>query len=145
MNVERIAFEVVNSAFKVHRSLGPGLLESAYQACLAHELRKCRIDVKCEVPLPVEYEGSRIDIGYRIDMLVGGAVLVEVKAVERVIPIHEAQVLTYLKLTGLTLGFLINFNVRMLRDGLKRLVLNHPEQDTGKKTTSPRIDRCRET
>ena len=124
-NIEEIARQVVDAAYKVHIALGPGLLESAYQVCLAHELRKRGLKVETEVPMSVVYDGVKVDLGYRLDMRVENAILIENKAVEQLLPIHLAQLMTYLRLTDCTLGFLINFNVRMLRDGLKRVVCNH--------------------
>jgi len=114
----------VDACIKVHRALGPGLLESAYQACLAHELRKRGLKVECEVLLPIQYDGLHIDAGYRIDMLVEGSVLVENKTVERLLPIHEAQLLTYLKLRDCRVGFLLNWNVPLMKQGIKRMVNN---------------------
>jgi len=107
---------------KVHSTLGPGLLESAYQACLAHELRDRGLDVAVEVPLPVVYEGHKLEVGYRIDLVVEGRVVVEVKSVETIHPIHEAQLLSYMRLSGMGVGLLINFNVLCLRNGIKRMV-----------------------
>ena len=120
---EALAREVVDSSLAVHRSLGPGLLESVYEVCLDYELRKRGVDVEREVALPVEYDGVRLDAGLRLDLLVGRRVVVELKAVEALLPVHKAQVLTYLKLTGHRLGLLINFNVPLIRDGIKRIVL----------------------
>ena len=128
MDIEVIAKEVVDAAIHVHRALGPGLLESAYQACLAHDSRKRGRRVECEVSVPLEYDGLKIDAGYRLDMRVDGVVLVENKVVDALLPVHQAQLITYLKLTGLSLGFLINWNVALLRDGIKRVVLNHPSR-----------------
>jgi GxxExxY protein len=107
---------------KVHSLLGPGLLESAYQACLAHELRTRGIEVATEVPLPVVYEGQKLEVGYRIDIVVEGKVVVEVKSVEAIHPIHEAQLLSYVRLSGIKVGLLMNFNVLHLKDGIKRMV-----------------------
>jgi len=107
---------------KVHSLLGPGLLESAYQACLAQELRSRALQVATEVPLPVVYEGRRLEVGYRIDLVVENRVVVEVKSVEAVHPIHQAQLLSYMRLGGVGIGLLINFNVLHLRDGIKRMV-----------------------
>jgi len=107
----------------VHTALGPGLLESTYEACLRQELRLQELDVKTQVALPVVYEGIKLDIGYRIDMLVEGSVVVEVKSVDGIAPIHQAQILSYLKLSGRGLGLLINFNVVHLKDGIKRFVM----------------------
>ncbi len=107
---------------KVHSTLGPGLLESAYEACLIYELRKRGVKVESQMPLPVLYDGVRIDAGYRIDLMVDDAVIVELKTVERLLPVHQAQLLSHLKLSGKRAGLLINFNVPHLRDGIKRLV-----------------------
>ena len=107
---------------KVHSALGPGLLESAYQACLAHELRKRGLEVAGQVPLPIVYEGQKLEIGYRIDLIVEGKVVVEVKSVEAIHPIYEAQLLSYMRLSRIPVGLLINFNVLHLRDGIKRMV-----------------------
>jgi GxxExxY protein len=134
MSADAVAKDIVDAAIKVHRALGPGLLESAYQACLAHELRSRQHGVECEVPLPLQFEGVLIEVGYRIDMRVDQLVLVENKTVERINPIHVAQLLTYLKLTGLTLGLIINWNVVLLRDGIRRVVRNHPEEAGGRET-----------
>ena len=108
---------------KIHSAFGPGLLESAYQACLAQELRNRGFAVRTEVPVPVVYEGTKLEVGYRIDLLVDEAVVVEVKSVDAIAPIHEAQVLTYLRLSGKTLGLLLNFNVLHMKDGIKRFVM----------------------
>lgn len=118
--IEAIATTIVDSIVKVHRALGPGLLESAYQACLAHELRRRGVLVETEVNQPVVYEGLRIDVGYRIDMLVEKEIIVENKAVQSLIPIFEAQILTHLKLAGKRLGFLVNWNVRLIKEGIHR-------------------------
>jgi GxxExxY protein len=114
---------VVDSALTVHRALGPGLLESVYSVCLAHELRKRGVQVQRELPLPISYDGILLDAGLRLDMLVDDCVIVELKAVECLLPVHHAQVLTYLKLTGHRLGLLINFNTPLIRDGIRRIVL----------------------
>ena len=122
MHEEEIGKLVIDSAMKVHSALGPGLLESAYRACLAYELEVRGLDVSQEKSLPVRYEGKEISVGYRIDLLLNQKVIVELKAVEKLLPIHTAQVLSYLKLSGCKLGFLVNFNVLHLKDGLKRVV-----------------------
>jgi GxxExxY protein len=122
MDIEAVGREVVDAAIKVHRALGPGLLESAYQACLAYELRQRGLNVACEVVLPVVYEGMSIDAGYRLDMLVEECVIVENKTVETLLPVHQAQLLTYLKLRDCRLGFLLNWNVPLMKHGIKRLV-----------------------
>ena len=125
MDIEEIAKIIVDSAIKVHRALGPGLLESAYQQCLAYELRKRGLRVDCEVTLPIVYDGQQIDTGYRIDMLVEECVIIENKAVDQILPIHQAQLLTYLKLRNCKLGFILNWNVRLMKDGIKRMVNNY--------------------
>ncbi len=113
---------ILGAAMKVHSALGPGLLETVYEVCLAHELEKQGHNIRRQVSLPVEYDGKRIDAGFRPDILVADKVLVEVKAVERMAPIHTAQILTYLRLSGYKLGYLLNFNVVHMRDGIKRVV-----------------------
>jgi GxxExxY protein len=114
----------VDAAIKVHSALGPGLLESAYQACLAYELRKRGLRVVCEVLLPILYDGQQIDTGYRIDMLVEDCIVIENKVVDQLLPIHAAQLLTYLKLQDCRLGFLLNWNVALMKHGIKRMVNN---------------------
>jgi len=114
---------IVDSAFTIHRSLGPGLLESVYETCLAHELTKRGAEVLRQLALPVHYDGLRLEGGFRLDLLVNNAVVIEVKAVERMEPIFQAQLLTYLRLSGKSLGLLINFNVPRIKDGIKRLVI----------------------
>jgi GxxExxY protein len=114
---------IIGCAIEVHRILGPGLLESTYQQCLAHELSRNGINFKIEQPLPVDYKDIRLDCGYRIDLLVEKEIIIELKSVEKLLPIHEAQLLTYLKLAKVKQGFLINFNVRRLKDGLKSYIL----------------------
>ena len=122
MEINDITGNIVDSAIKVHKALGPGLLESAYEACLTHELRKRERKVLTQVGLPVIYDGVKLDVGYRLDMLVEDCVIVELKAVETILPIHEAQLLSYLKLSGLKVGLLINFHVPILTQGVKRMV-----------------------
>ena len=112
-----------SKCIQVHKALGPGLLESAYEHCLAHELAPRGVEVQRQLALPVVYEGERLDAGYRLDLVVEGSVIVEVKSLDALAPIHDAQVLTYLKLSGLRIGLLINFNVVLLKQGIKRLVL----------------------
>jgi GxxExxY protein len=118
-----VAKAIVDAAFVVHRALGPGLLESVYEACLIHELKKRGLKVVPQLALPVVYDGIRLDAGLRLDMLVEDCVVVELKAVDALLPVHQAQALTYLKLTGHRLGLLINFNVPAIRQGVKRIVL----------------------
>lgn len=115
--------KVIGCAIEVHRNLGPGLLESAYQRCMLFELRKQGLAVETEVPMPVNYKGEIMDCGYRIDMLVEKSLIVELKAVEALLPIHEAQILSYMKLSGIRIGLLVNFHQSRLVDGLKRFIL----------------------
>ncbi|MFO0928666.1 MAG: GxxExxY protein [Gemmataceae bacterium] len=122
MTENEVSGQVVDAAMRVHTALGPGLLESAYEGCLVHELRKRGLRVANQVELPVVYDGLQIDVGFRMDLLVEDTVVVELKAVDALAPIHEAQLLTYLKLSGHHLGLLINFNVVHLKDGIKRRV-----------------------
>ena len=120
----QISKEVIGAAIEVHKVLGPGLLESAYEECLCHELSLRRMPFRRQVALPVEYKGIKLDCGYKIDLVVDRAVVVELKTVESILPVHKAQLLTYLKLSGSCLGLLINFNVPVLKDGVKRMVLD---------------------
>jgi GxxExxY protein len=120
---EELTGGIIAAAIEVHRELGPGLLESAYQSCLSHELSLRGIKFQTEAGLPVSYKDIRLDCGYRMDLVVEGKVVIEVKSVDRLLPIHQAQLLTYLRLTGLRVGLLINFNVKVLRDGLVRRIL----------------------
>ncbi len=122
-SVERVGREVVDAALKVHQALGPGLLESVYEACLCHELSSRGVKCLRQVPVTVNYNDLQIEAGLRLDLLVADSVIVELKAVEQMIPLYDAQLLTYLKLTGIRLGFLINFNSLLLKQGLKRMVL----------------------
>jgi GxxExxY protein len=122
MDLEQIGNTIISAAIRVHKVLGPGLLESAYQKCLDYELRKTDLRVECELILPVQYETVQIDAGYRIDMLVEGLIIIENKTVERILPIHEAQLLTYLKMKNCQLGYLLNWNVSLMKDGIKRMV-----------------------
>lgn len=121
--IERVAKEIVDAAFKIHSKIGPELLESAYRALMVYELEKRGLSVRKEVELPVIYEDVRLDVGYRIDLLVNDCVIVELKTVEKIHPVHEAQVLTYLKLANIRLGLLINFYTKLIKDGIKRIVL----------------------
>lgn len=124
MEIEEIASKIVAAAMKVHTALGPGLLESAYQKCMAYELAKDGTKVECEVILPITYESIHIDAGYRIDMIVGDVIVVEHKTVEKILAIHEAQLITYLKLKKCKLGFLLNWNIPRMKDGIKTMVNN---------------------
>ena len=120
--VNCITENIIGAAIQVHRVLGPGLLESAYEACLAFELAKRGLKLEQQKPLPLIYEQVKLECGYRIDLLVDESVVVEVKSVDALAPIHEAQVMSYLKLSGCKVGLLINFNVRVLKDGIRRFV-----------------------
>lgn len=122
MEINEITGTVVDGSIKVHSVLGPGLLESAYHACLTHELRKRGLAVLTQVELPVVYDGVRIDVGYRIDLLVEDSVVVELKTVSKLVPVHEAQLLSYLKMGHFRVGLLINFHAARLKDGIKRMV-----------------------
>ncbi len=121
MELNEISEKIIGCAIRVHRTLGPGLLESTYEVCLIHELQKAGLEVQSQLALPVIYDGIKLDAGYRIDLLVENAVIVELKAIDGLLPIHEAQVISYLKLSGKKVGLLINFNVKQLIKGLKRL------------------------
>ncbi len=127
MKLHEITEQIIGAAIAVHRALGPGLLESTYEACLAHELSERNLHVERQKALPILYKGVRIDCGYRLDLLVEGQVIVELKAVTNLGPIHEAQVLSYLRLSGCHVGLLINFHVRRLSYGVRRFVSKLPE------------------
>jgi GxxExxY protein len=122
MTENEISKHIISAAIKIHRELGPGLLESVYEAILAHELRQSGLDVLQQVAVPLVYKDIEMNIGYRIDMLIESKVLVELKSVENLAPVHFAQTLTYLRLSGLKLGILINFNVALLKEGFHRVV-----------------------
>jgi GxxExxY protein len=130
VHLNQLTRAIIGAAIEVHRSLGPGLLESAYQSCLCRELDVRGVSFERERPLPVEYKGIRLECGYRLDLLVGNAVVVEVKSVDALAPIHESQLLTYLRLGGWQLGLLINFKVQVLKHGIRRKVLNFDERST---------------
>ena len=123
MKFEELSEQVLGCAIEVHRQLGPGLLESTYEQCLAYELNQFKIPFKLQVELPVEYKQIKLDCGYRIDLLVDDRIVVELKSVDQLLPIHEAQILTYLKLSRVSVGLLINFNVAVLRKGVRRFVI----------------------
>ncbi len=122
VEIERVAREIVDASFKVHQVLGPGILESVYETCLAYELSKRGLKVLRQVMVPIVYDGQQLDDGLRLDLMVEDCVIVEVKAVGKMLPLFEAQALTYLKLTGKRLALLINFNVPIIRDGIKRII-----------------------
>ena len=125
--LNQITEAVIGAAVDIHRTLGPGLLESAYEACLAFELAEHGLKIEQQKPLPVVYRGVKLDCGYRLDILVEEAVIVEVKSIDRLAPIHKAQLLSYLKLSGCKVGLLINFNVKVLKDGVVRMVNDFPD------------------
>jgi len=124
MELNEISGTVIGSAIKVHRTLGPGLLESAYEGCLVYELAKKGLKCQTQLKLPVRYDGIKIDTGYRVDIIVAESVILEVKTVKKIIPIHEAQLLSYLKMSKLKLGLILNFNTMILKSGIKRIVNN---------------------
>ena len=125
--LNQITDKIIGAAIEVHRTLGPGLLESAYEACLAFELAERGLKIERQKPLPVVYRDVKLDCGYRLDLLVEGEIIVELKTVDHLAPLHEAQLLSYLKLSGCKVGLLINFNVLVLKKGLRRIVNNLPE------------------
>ena len=125
--LEALARQVIGACIEVHRFLGPGLLESAYEACLARELELSDISFERQKALPVAYKGFRVECGYRLDLVIDRRLIVELKAVDAIQPIHEAQLLTYLRLTGCSLGLIANFHAKSMKEGLRRMVLNHPE------------------
>jgi GxxExxY protein len=124
MDIETIASKIMATAIKVHTALGPGLLESAYQKCLEYDLKNDDLRVECEVVLPIRYGEITIDAGYRIDMIIENAIIIENKTIDRFLPIHEAQLVTYLKMKNCKIGFLLNWNVPRMKDGIKRMVNN---------------------
>ncbi len=121
--LNEISYKVIGCAYKVHSELGPGLLESTYQVCMAYEFLSAGLSFERQKPLPVVYKDVKLEAGYRIDLLVEGQVILEVKSVEGLVPLHHAQLMTYLKLSGLRLGLLLNFNVRDMKDGIRRIVM----------------------
>jgi GxxExxY protein len=125
--LDSITRRIIGGAIDVHRKLGPGLLESAYESCLAYELQQIGMRIERQKPLPVIYKEVRLDCGYRMDLVVEDEIVVEVKAVERLMPIHEAQLLSYLRIRGKRAGLLINFHVRLLKNGIKRIVNDFPD------------------
>ena len=125
--LNKITEAIIGSAINVHRELGPGLLESAYEACLAFDLSDTGLFIEQQKPLPVIYKDVKLDCGYRLDLLVEKEVIVELKSVEKILPIHKAQLMSYLKLSGCKVGLLLNFNVEVLKDGITRIVNNFPD------------------
>ena len=123
MRFDELSKRVIGCAIEVHRNLGPGLLESTYEQCLAHELKCAGIPFMVQHPLPVNYSGVKLDCGYRVDLFIDTKIIVELKSVEKLLPIHQAQLLTYMKLAEIKIGLLMNFNVRFMKNGIKRMVL----------------------
>jgi GxxExxY protein len=123
MEFDELSGKIIGCAIEVHKNLGPGLLESAYERCLSYELNAAGLKNETQKELPIDYKGMRIDSGYRIDLIVENSIIVELKSVDKILPIHEAQLLTYIKLSGVKIGLLINFNVTKLKEGIKRFVL----------------------
>jgi GxxExxY protein len=133
--LDQISRRIIGAAIEVHRHLGPGLLESAYQSCLVYELKQLDLKVEEQKPLPVVYKQVKLDCGYRLDMVVEDEVIVEVKAIEKLLPIHEAQLLSYLRLAKKRVGLLMNFHVPVLKNGLKRIVNEFPDAEWKKRQT----------
>ena len=127
MDINKLSSKIIGAAIEVHKTLGPGLLESAYEKCLCHELKLRGLSFDNQKPLPVVYKGVDIDCGYRMDLVVEDSIILELKSCDTIEPIHKAQLLTYLKLTGLNLGLLFNFNVTIMRDGITRIANNLKE------------------
>jgi len=127
MNINQLSSKIIGAAIEVHKVLGPGLLESAYEKCMCHELKLRRLSFDNQKPLPLVFKGEEIDCGYRLDVVVGDAIILELKACEKIEPIHKAQLLTYLKISGLTIGLILNFNVPVMRRGIVRIVNNLEE------------------
>ena len=122
MDINELSSKIIGAAIEVHKAIGPGLLESAYEECLCHELRLRGLLFARQKPLPVKYKGKRLDCGYRLDIVVENTIILELKSCDKTEPIHKAQLLTYLKLSGLKLGLLLNFNVSIMKDGIARIV-----------------------
>ncbi len=127
MDINQLSSKIIGAAIEVHKALGPGLLESAYEKCLCHELKLRGLSFDSQKPLPLLFKGEEIDCGYRLDVVVDNAIVLELKSCEKIEPIHKAQLLTYLKLSGLTLGLVLNFNVPAMRDGIVRIANNLEE------------------
>lgn len=125
--LNKITETIIGAAINVHRALGPGLLESAYEACLVYDLAQAGLKVENQKPLPVVYRGVKLECGYRLDLMIENEVIVEIKSVEKLLPIHKAQLMSYLKLSDCGVGLLINFNVKVLKDGIQRVVNNFPD------------------
>jgi len=124
--LNKITETIIGVAINIHRALGPGLLESAYEACMVYDLVKAGLKVEQQKPLPIVYQGVKLECGYRLDLMIENKVIVEIKSVEKLLPIHQAQLMSYLKLSDCKVGLLINFNVKVLKNGIKRIVNNFP-------------------
>jgi GxxExxY protein len=124
MNENELSYKIIGAALEIHKTVGPGLLESAYESALAFELKELGLDIKQQAPMPFIYKGVKQDVGYRVDLIVNNKVIIEIKSVETLAPVHYAQTLTYLRLSGLKLGLLINFNSKMLKDNIHRIANN---------------------
>jgi len=124
--LNKITKTIIGVAVNIHRALGPGLLESAYEACMVYDLAHAGLEVEQQKPLPIVYRGVKLECGYRLDLIIESEVIVEIKSIEKLLPIHKAQLLSYLKLSGCKLGLLINFNVQILKNGIQRIVNNFP-------------------
>ncbi len=127
MDINQLSSKIIGAAIEVHKTIGPGLLESAYEECLCHELNLRNLHFGRQVPVPISYKGKKLDCGYRIDLIVEKMIILELKAIEKIEPIHMAQLLTYLKLSNISLGLLLNFNVPVMREGIIRVVNNFNE------------------
>lgn len=125
--LNKITETIIGVAINVHRALGPGLLESAYEACMVHDLAQAGLKVEQQKPLPIVYRGVKLECAYRLDLMIENEVIVEIKSVEKLLPIHQAQLMSYLKLSNCKVGLLINFNIRVLKNGIKRVVNNFPD------------------
>lgn len=125
-NLNKITETIIGVSINIHRALGPGLLESAYEACMVYDIAKAGLQVEQQKPLPIVYRGVKLDCGYRLDLMIENKVIVEIKSLEKLLPIHQAQLMSYLKLSDCKVGLLINFNVKVLKNGIKRVVNNFP-------------------
>jgi len=123
-NLNKITETIIGAAINVHRALGPGLLESAYEACMVYELAQAGLKVEQQKPLPIVYRGVKLECGYRMDLMIDNEIIVEIKSIEKLLPIHQAQLLSYLKLSNCRVGLLINFNIKVLKNGIQRVVNN---------------------
>ena len=142
MQFDRLSHKIIGAAIEVHKHLGPGLLESAYEECLTYELKKLDLKVERQKPVPVVYKEVKLDCGYRIDILVENQLIIELKSVDTILPVHEAQILTYLKFANKPIGLLINFNVPQLKQGIKRFVMSKGYYDTKNREGYTKSTKC---